>query len=106
MELSSNVVGDSNDENNFSHELLLTNTQVSRLRKAFANNSLANVILSKTQLHKIGQSKGFLGRLLGPLIKTGLPLIPLRLTAAASAIDPAIHKKMLGSHNATLIISN
>ena len=39
LNLSSNIVGDSNDENNFSHKLLLTNTQVSRLRKAFANNS-------------------------------------------------------------------
>ena len=59
--------------------------------------------LSKTQLHKIGQSGGFLGRLLGPLLKTGLPLIghvlnPLAksvlissaLTGAASATDTAI----------------
>ena len=47
-------MGDSNDENNFSHKLLSTNTQVSRLRKAFANNSLANIKLSKYQGHKIG----------------------------------------------------
>ena len=47
-------VGDSNVENNFVHKLLLTNTQVSNLRKAFANNSSANVKLSTTQLHKIG----------------------------------------------------
>ena len=40
-------------ENNFPHKLLLTNTQVSKLRKAFANNSSANIKLSKTQLHKI-----------------------------------------------------
>ena len=53
LKLSSNVVGDSNDENNFSHELLLTNTQVSMLRKAFTNNSSANIKLSKIQLHKI-----------------------------------------------------
>ena len=71
MKISSNVVGDSNDKNNFSHKLLLTNTQVSKLRKAFVINSSAHTILSKTQLHKIGQSGGFLGRLLGPLIKTG-----------------------------------
>ena len=69
LKLSSNVVGGSNDENNFSHKLLLTNTQVLRLRKASANNSLANIKLSKTQLHKIRQSGGFLGRLLGPLKK-------------------------------------
>ena len=106
-----NVAGDSNDENNFPHKLLLTNTEVSRLCKAFANGSLANIKLSKTQLHKIGQSWGFLGRLLGPLLKTGLPLlgnvlkplaksvlIPLGLTAAASATDDAaIHKEILGS---------
>ena len=127
LKLSSNVVSDFNDENNFLHELLLTNTQVSRLRKAFASNSLANIKLSKTQLHETGQLVGFLGRLLGPLLKTGLlligsvlkplaktMLIPLGLTAAASVIDAAIHKKMFGSgfpsdlasHNTTLIISN
>ena len=65
----------SDDENNFSWKLLLTNTQVLRLCKAFPNNSSANIRLSKTQLHKIGQSGGFLDRLLGPLLKTGLPLI-------------------------------
>ena len=66
------------------------------------------------------QSGAFLGRLLGPLLKTGLPLIknvikplaksvliPLGLTAAASAADAGIHKKVLGSGNTTtLIISN
>ena len=69
-------------------------------------------------MHKIGQSGGFLGRILGPLLKTGLPLIgnvlkplaqsvsiPLGLTVA-SATDVAIHKKMFGSGNTTLIISN
>ena len=39
LKISSNVAGDSNDENNFPHKLLLTNPQVSRLQKAFANNS-------------------------------------------------------------------
>ena len=39
LKLSSNAVGDSNDENNFPHKLLLTNSQVSKLRKAFANGS-------------------------------------------------------------------
>ena len=77
LKLLSNVVGDSNNESNFPHKLLLTNnnTQVSRLRKAYAKNSSANIKLSKTQWHKIGQSGGFLGRPLGPLIKTGLPLM-------------------------------
>ena len=63
LKLSSNVVGDSNNKNNFPHKLLLTNTQVSRLRKAFANGSSANMKSSKTQLYKKGQSGGFLGRL-------------------------------------------
>ena len=110
LKLSSKVVGDSNDENNFPHKLLLINTQVSKLRKVFANNSSANIKLSKTQLHKIGQSGGFLGRLLGSLLETGLPLrknvlkpsaksvlIPLGLTATASRTDAAIYKKMFGS---------
>ena len=52
--ISSNTIGDSNDQNNFLHKLLLTNTQVSRLRKAFTNGSSVNIKLSKTQLHKIG----------------------------------------------------
>ena len=55
--------------------MLLTNLQVSKFRKGFANSSSANKKLSKTQLYKIGQSGVFLGRLLGPLLKTGLPLI-------------------------------
>ena len=49
MKLSLNVAGDCNDENNFPHKLLLTNTQVSKLPKAFVNNSLANTKPSKTQ---------------------------------------------------------
>ena len=70
-------------------------------------------------MHKIGQSGGFLGRLLGPLLKTRLSsmknvvkplaksiLIPLGLTVVASATDAAIHKKMFGSGMTTLIISN
>ena len=50
---SSNKIGDSNDETNFSHKSLLTDRQVSGLRKTFANNSSANIRLSKTQLSKI-----------------------------------------------------
>ena len=90
--------------------MLLTNTQVSRLREAFGNGSSVNLKLSKTCPHKIGQSGGFLGRLLGPLLKIGLlligndvlkplaksVLIPLGLTAAPSATDAAILKKNLG----------
>ena len=119
LNLSSNIVADSNDENNFLHKLLLTNTQVSRLRKAFANNFSANIKLSKIQLHKIGQWGGFLSKLLGPLLYTGLPiitnvleplaksiLIPLGLTTAASATDAANHKKRFVSSFIILIISN
>ena len=52
LKLSSNVVGDSNDENKFPHQLLLTNTQISKLRKAFTNGSSTNIRLSKTQLYR------------------------------------------------------
>ena len=55
LKISSNAIGDSNDENDFSHKLLLTNTQASRLCKAFAKISSANIKLSKTHLNKIGQ---------------------------------------------------
>ena len=117
LRLSSDMIG--NNETNFPHELLLTDRQISSLRKSFANNSSIDIKLPKTQLSKMIQSGGFLSRLLGPLLKTGLPLIknvikplaksvliPLGLTAAASAADARIHKKILGSRNTTLIISN
>ena len=71
-----NVAGESNDENNL---------QFSKLRKAFTNGSSANTRLLKTQLHKIGQSGGFLSRLLGPLLKTSLPLIGNALKLLAKA---------------------
>ena len=100
------MIGD--NETNFPHKLLLTNRQVSNILKAFANHSSANIKLSKTQLSNMTQSGGFLGRLLGPLLKPGLllmsnvikplaksVLIPLGLTAAASAADAVIHKKIL-----------
>ena len=121
LRISSSMVGNSNDNTNFPHELLLTNRQVANIRKAFANHSSTDIKLSKTQLSKMIQSGGFLGKLLGPLLKTGLPLmksvikplaksvlIPLGLTAAASASDAGMHKKILGSgrNNTTLIISN
>ena len=75
LKLSSNVVGDSNDENNFPCKLLLTNTQVLRVWKAFVSGSSSNIQSSKTRLHKAGPSEGFLGRLLGPVLKTGLSLM-------------------------------
>ena len=75
LRLSSNMIGDSDDKINFPHELLLTNRQVANLRKAFANYLSTDIKLSKTQISKMIQSGGFLGRLLGPLLKTGLPLM-------------------------------
>ena len=70
LNLSANIIGGYNNENNLPNKLLLTNTHNSKLGKAFANNFSANIKLSKTEWHKIGQSGGFLGRLLGPLLKT------------------------------------
>ena len=72
LRLSSNMIGD--NETDFPHKLLLTNRQVSNLHKAFANHLSADIKLSKTQLSKMIQSGGFLGRLLCPLLKTRLPL--------------------------------
>ena len=63
------------DKTNFPQKLLLANGQVSNLRQAFADKSSTDIKLSKTQISKMIQSGGFLGRLLGPLLKTGLPLI-------------------------------
>ena len=105
--------------NNLPHELLLTTRQKTKIRNAFNNNTSTDIKFSKAQINKIIQSGGFLGKLLGPLLKTGLPsiknvikplaksvLIPLGLTAAASAADAGIHKKILASGNTTLIFSN
>ena len=118
LRLSSNI-RNSDDETNFPNKLLLTNRQVANLCKVFANNASIDIKLSKTQLSKTIQSGGFLDRLLGTLLKTGLLLminaikplaksilILLGLTTAASATDAGMHKKILGSGTATLIISN
>ena len=118
LNFPSTMVGNFNGETYFLHRLLLTNRHVLRLSKDFVNSSSANIKLSKTQLYKIGQSGGFLSRLLGPLLNTGLPwmknvlktlaksvLKPLGL-AAAAATDAAIRKKFFGSGMTTLIIAN
>ena len=107
------------DETNCPHELLLTNKQVANLCIAFTNKSSTGIKLSKTQISKMIQSGVFLGRFLGSLLKTRLPLIknvikplaksaliPLGLTAAASVADAVIHNKIFGSGTTTLIISN
>ena len=88
------------------HELLLTARQNTKLRNALNNNSATDIKLSKAQTKKLIQSGGFLGKLLskleGPLMKAAMPLAknvlaPLGLTAAMSAIDGSIQKKIHGS---------
>ena len=119
LRLSSNMIGD--DGNNFPHKLLLTNRQVANLHKAFADKSSTDIKLSKTQISKMIQSVGFLGRILSPLLETELPLIKnvikplarivlisLGLTAGASAADAGIHKKILesGHHPSSSALHN
>ena len=104
------MIGD--DETNFLHKLLLTNRQIANLCKAFPNYLSTDIKLSKTQISKMIQSRGFLGRRLGPLLTAGLSLMknvirpfaksvltPLGLTTAASVADAEIHKKNLKIRN-------
>ena len=99
------MIGNSNDDTDFLHKSLLTNRQVTNLRKTFANNLSTDITLSKTQLSKVTHSGKFFSRFLGLLLITELPLIKniikpfaksvliaLRLRAAASAADAGIHK--------------
>ena len=119
LRLSLNVIGD--NETNFLHKSLLTNGKVKNLHKALSNNLSNDIKLSKTKLSEMVQLGGFLGRLLSPLLKTGLSLIkdvikplaksvliPSGLTGAASAEAAGIHENILGSgsNTTTLIISN
>ena len=113
------MIGNANDEINFTQKLLLTNRQVAKLLKAFANNRSAVKELSNTQLSKIIQLSRFLGRLLGPLLQTGLPLmknvpkpiaksvlIQLGLTTTTLAADVVILKKLISARTIAVIISN
>ena len=106
LRLSSNMVGNFNDEIIFPHKLILTNIPVASLHKYFVNHLSTDIKLSKLRLSKMMQSGEFLGKIFGPLLKTRLPLmenvikplpksvlIPLGLTAAATAADAGIHKK-------------
>ena len=61
--------------NNLPYELLLTTQQITKLKNAIENNMATDIKLSKAQISKVIQSGGFLGKLLGPLLKTGLPLL-------------------------------
>ena len=94
------------NEDELPHELLLTTRQNTKLRNAINNNLVTDIKLSKAQIKKLIQSEGFLGKLLsnlvGPLMKVALPLAkyvlaPLGFTAAMSAIDGSIQKKIHGS---------
>ena len=102
------------DGNDLPHELLLT-TPKTKLRNVFNNNISTDLKLSKAQISKIILSGGFLGsllsKLIGQLMKVAVPLaksilVPLEITAAASAIDAGIQKKIHGSGTTSLIISN
>ena len=75
LKLPSSMIGNSEDETNFPFRLLLTNRQVANLCRAFANYLSADIKLSKDQLSKMMQLGEFLGNFLGPLLKTGLPLM-------------------------------
>ena len=89
--------------NNLLHELLLMTRQTTKLRNAIENNMSADIKLSKAQITKIIQSVGFLGKILGPLLKTGFPLLKsvikplglLGLTAVFSAIDAGVQKRYM-----------
>ena len=105
------MIDSSDDETNFPHKLLLTNRKVANLRKAFANHTSTDIKLTQSTKRQKGE---FL-RILVSLLKSGLPLLKyvikplgmLGVTAAASATDAAINKKILGSGNhTTLIISD
>ena len=105
------------------HELFLTQQQTTKLRNKIENNMSADIKLSRTQIRKMDQFGGFLGRLLGrflikpatkilpklikPAISVGKNIsAPLGLSAAVSATDAAIQKKIYGSGITTLVISN
>ena len=103
------------DGNNLSYELLLKTRPKTKLRNTFNNNMSIDLKLSKAQISKIIQSGRFLGSLLsklaGPLMKVANPiaknvLAPLAITAAASAFDAGIQKKIHSSGTTSLIISN
>ena len=88
LKLSSNMIGNSNDETNFPYKPLLTNRQVASLRKAFPNYTSTDIKLSKTQLL---EDLPLMKNVVQPLAKS--VLVPSGLAAAASAADAGIHKK-------------
>ena len=94
LRLSSNTIGNSDDETNIHHELLLTNRQVANLHKVFTNNSSTDIKLLKTQLSQVIQS----GRLLGPLLKTGRSLMKNVIKPLAKSVFiPLFHCSSISS---------
>ena len=91
--------------------MLLTTRQTTKLKNAIENNMSTDIKLSKVQISKIIQFGGFLGKLLSPLLKTGLPLLksvikPLGLLGL-TAIDGGIQEKIYsGSGTTTFAFSN
>ena len=102
------MIGNSDDEVNFPHKLLLTNRQVVNLHNAFANHTSTDIKLSKTQLFKMIQSSVFLGRLLDPLLKTGLPLLKsvIKPLGILGLTDACISHKCCNKQNNLWIWSN
>ena len=103
------------EQNDLPHELLLTTREKMKLRNTFNNNMSTNLKFFRAQISKIFQSGRFLGSLLsklvGSIMKVAMHLeknvsASLEITAAASAIDVGIPKKIHGSGTTTLIISN
>lgn len=99
MSLSINKIGNTNGTSDFPHTLLLTDRKIENVCKVFTNHSSVDVELSKTQISKITNSGGFLGKFLELLLKTCFQLaksplillsksvlILLRLTAAKEAL--------------------
>ena len=99
------------DGNNLPYELLLTTRQKTKLRNTINNNMSTDLKISKAQIsNQCGEYLGsLLSKLPGPLMKVAIPLAKivlasLGITAAASAIDAGIQKKIHGSGTTTLII--
>ena len=92
LRLSWNMIGD--DETNFPHKLLLINREAANLWKAFADKSSTDIKLSKTQTSKRIQPEGLFSRLVGPLLKTGLPYAGIHKKILGSGVSETIQKEL------------
>ena len=104
MNLSSNLIRSSNDKTNFPHKLLLTDTQVSKIRTVFANGSSANIKLSKTQLSKIVQLGGVLGDI--PIFGNILSSVAEKGTDIARNLGKKILDKQIDRVNKEYILGS